>query len=206
MTGARKFAFDTEFTPDGAIVRDAPKRFLSPEEIDAQAAQAYDRGRGDALAEAERQAAAALQMLARSADALLAQLTSESTAMRAEAARLAFAAAQRISGAALDAFGPERAVAAIDAAMISLRHQPRLVIKLSPAAAEVLRPRIAAMSEAHGYTSTVLVRTEDGLGAGEVVIDWAEGVIVSDPADATSRIHALIDSALAADDALHRED
>ncbi|MFT3728230.1 MAG: hypothetical protein QM759_10445 [Terricaulis sp.] len=205
MTGARKFAFDTEFAPDGAIVRGAPKR-LSPEEIEAQTAQAYDRGRDDALAEAERQAAAALQALGRSTDALLARLNAECNAMRAEAAHVAFAAAKKIAGEALDAFGAERAAAAIDAAMIALRHQPRLVVKLAPAAADVLRPRIAEMSEAHAYASAVLVRGEDGLGAGEVVIDWAEGVIVSDPADAAARIHALIDAALAVDDTLHGEE
>lgn len=205
MSTLRKFAFDTEFTPDGAIVRDAPKR-MSPEEIEAQTHQAYDRGRGDALAQAERDAANALDALAQATNTLLARLNAETDAMRAEAARIALAAAKKISGQALDAFGPDRAAAAIEAAMDALRHQPRLVVKLSPEAAEVLRPRIAAMCETHAYESAVLVRAEEGLRAGQVVIDWSEGVIVSDPEDAAARIHALIDAALAAGEASHRED
>jgi flagellar assembly protein FliH len=169
MTGVRKFAFDTEFAADGAIVRGAPKR-MTPEEIETQTAQAYERGRDDAVAEAERHAAAALELLARAAEALLARLNAESSAMRAEAARVAFAAANKIAAEALDAFGAERAAAAIDAAMTALRHQPRLVVKLAPATADALRPRIAAMSEAHAYASAVLVRGEEGLGPGEVVV------------------------------------
>jgi flagellar assembly protein FliH len=205
MTSARKFAFDLEFAPDGAIVSDTAKK-LTSEEIEAQTTHAYARGREDALAEAERAAAAALAALGQSADALLARLNAETKAMRAEAAHVAFAAAKKIAGEALDAFGPERAAAAIDAAMIALRHQPRLVIKLAPAAVEAMRPRIGAMSEAQAYSSAVLVRAEEGLRAGEVVIEWAEGVIVSDPEDAANRIQALIDAALAGDDTLHHED
>lgn len=205
MKDARKFAFDTEFTPDGAIVRDAPKRMTS-EEIEAQIADAYERGKQDALAQAERDAAAALQALAETSAGLLSRLDVETNAMRAEAAKIAFAAAKKIAGEALDSFGPERVAAAIDAAMIALRHQPRLVVRLAPATAEILRPRIAAMGEAHAYASAVLVRAEEGLHAGQVVIDWAEGVIVNDPAEATNRIHTLIDAALAGDAALHREE
>ena len=205
MTGARKFAFDTEFAPDGAIVRGAPKR-LTPEEIEAQIAHAYERGKQDALAQAEREAAAALQELAEVSGALLSRLDGESNAMRTEAARMAFVAAKKIAGEALDSFGAERVAAAIDAAMIALRHQPRLVVRLAPAAADILRPRIAEMSEAHAYASPVLVRAEENLAAGHVIIDWAEGVIVNDPAEAVSRIHTLIDAALSGDAALHREE
>jgi flagellar biosynthesis/type III secretory pathway protein FliH len=80
------------------------------------------------------------------------------------------------------------------------------MVRLAPAAAEILRPRITAMSEAHAYASPVLVRGEEGLEAGHVVIDWAEGVIVNDPAEAAHRIHSLIEAVLAGDAALHGED
>jgi flagellar assembly protein FliH len=197
MTGARKFAFDTEFAPDGAIVRDAPKR-LTAEEIEAQVKEAYAQGRNDATAQAEREAAAALQALADATSAVLMRLDSESRLMREEAAAIAFAAAKKIAGEALDAFGPERAAAAIESAMDALRHQPRLVVKLAPHAVEVLKPRIDRMREDHAYAAAILVRGEDGLKAGQVSIDWSEGVIVSDPEHASEKIHALIDAALAA--------
>ena len=196
MTQIRKYAFDTEFSPDGAIVKAAPKH-LTPDEVEAVSAAAYERGKQDAVAQAERQTAAALQALADAASAVLHRLDAESQAMRAEAANVAFAASRKIAGAALDAFGDERAAGAIEAAMDALRHQPRLLIKLSPEACEALKPRIDEMCETHAYAGAVLVRPQPGLRSGEVTIDWSDGVIHLSPDDAAERIQTLIDAALA---------
>jgi flagellar assembly protein FliH len=197
MAQARKYGFETEFDRDGAVVREPAKR-LTGEEIEAKCAESYERGKQDAVAQAERHAAAALQALADAASAVLTRLNAESTAMRDEAARIAVAAASKIAGAALDAFGPERAAAAIDATLDALRHQPRLVVKLAPDAAEVLRPRIAAMCEAHAYAGAILVRAEPNLKAGAVLIDWSDGVVTMSPEDAATRINELVEAALAA--------
>ena len=59
------------------------------------------------------------------------------------------------------------------------------------------------MCETHAYASAVLVRAEPGLKTGEVVIDWSDGVIAMDPADASRRIEDLIDAALAAPHEAH---
>jgi flagellar assembly protein FliH len=201
MTNLRKYAFDTEFAADGAILRETPRR--TPEDIAKANEDAYERGKQDALAQAERRVAAALEAIADAASGVLTRLDVESQAMRAEAARLAIVSARRIAGAALDAFGLERAQRAVEAAMDLLRHQPRLVVKLPPDIAEQLKPRIAAMCETHAYAAAVLVRADDALKAGEVVIDWSDGLIAMDPADAAKRIEQLIDAALAAPHEAH---
>ncbi|WP_395646337.1 hypothetical protein [Terricaulis sp.] len=195
MATIRKFAFDTEFSPDGAIVRDGPKKF-TPEEVESERSTAYQRGKLDATAQAERDAAGALQALADAASAVLTRLDAESRAMREEAAHIALAAARKIAGEALDAFGHERAAAAIEAAMDSLRKQPRLVVKLSPEGAEKLKQRIDDMTATHAYAGAVLVRAEPGMRNGAVSIDWAEGAIALDPEETAQRINALIDAAL----------
>ena len=197
MSQVRKYGFETEFAPDGAVMREAPKK-LTPEEIEAQCAAAYERGKQDAVAQAERKVAAALEALADAASAVLTRLDTESAAMREEAARIALAAARKISGAALDEFSAERAAAAVEAAMDALRHQPRLLVKLPPADAEVLKTRIAAMCETHAYAGAILVRAEDALRTGEVVIDWSDGVVSLSPAEAAERINTLVEAALAA--------
>lgn len=197
MSNIRKYAFETEFTPDGGIVNTAPKK-LAPEEVEVERQVAYKRGAEDATAQAEREAAAALQALADAASAVLTRLEAESQAMRVEAAHVAMAAARKIAGAALDAFGAERVAAAIEAAMDMLRHQPRLLVKLSPEAAEKLGPRITEMCETHAYAGAVLVRPQPGMRAGEVVIDWSDGVINMNPEDAAKRIEELVEAALAA--------
>jgi flagellar assembly protein FliH len=197
MANVRKYAFETEFGADGAIVKDAPKK-LSPEEIAAECAAAYERGKQDAVAKAEQQSAAALEALADAASAVLTRLEAESRAMREEAARVALATANKIAGAALESFGPDRAAAAIESAMDALRHQPRLLVKLSPESAAVLKPRIEEMCETHAYAGAVLVRETPGLRAGEVIIDWSDGVIAMNPEDAADRINTLVEAALAA--------
>ena len=200
MANIRRYAFDTEFTPDGAIVAAAPTR-LAPEEVEAERRLAYATGAQDATATAERETAAALQALADAASAVLTRLDAESRAMREEAARVAIAAARKIAGAALDAFGEERAVSAIESAMDALRHQPRLVVRLSPEGAERLKPRIEEMVATHAYAGAVLVRAEPNLRQGEVVIDWSDGVVSMKPEDAAARIDALVEAALAAPNA-----
>jgi flagellar assembly protein FliH len=202
MSNVRKYAFETEFAPDGEIVREAAKR-ITPEEVQAADREGYERGKNDAIAQAEHRVAAALEAIADAASGVLTRLDVESQAMRAEAARLAMAAARRIAGAALDAYGLERAQKAVEGAMDLLRHQPRLVVKLPPDMAEQLKPRIAAMCETHAYAAAVLVRAEEGLKTGEVVIDWSDGMIAMDPADAAKRIEDLIDAARAAPHEAH---
>lgn len=202
MSQIRKYAFETEFAPDGEIMREPPKR-ITQEEVQSATSEGYERGKQDALAQAERRTAAALEAIADAASAVLTRLEVESQAMRSEAARVAMAAAQKIAGAALDGFGIERAAQAVEAAMDTLRHQPRLVVKLPPDMAEQLKPRITEMCETHAYASAVLVRAEPGLKSGEVLIDWSDGVIAMDPAHATKRIEDLIDAALSAPTEAH---
>ncbi len=197
MGEVRKYAFDTEFAADGAVVR-ASKSRLSPEAVEAERTAAYERGKQDALVRAEQQVAAALEAIADVASTILARLEAESRALREDGAALAIASARKIAGAALDAFGEARALSVIEATMELLRHQPRLVLKLAPEAVESLKPRIEAMCESHAYAGAILVRAEPGLSAGAVVIDWSDGAIASDPEDIARRIDAHIETALAA--------
>lgn len=195
MAELRKYAFTTEFAPDGAILR--AQRQLKPEEIEAKCAAAYEKGKADALAEAERRSAAAIEALADAAAAILSRLGDESHAMRVEAAGIALCAARKIAGAALDQFGAEHAAAAIEAAMDGLRQQPRLLLKLPESAAQTLQPRLEAMCEKHAYSGAVLLRAEPNLRAGELSIDWSDGVVHLSAEEAGERIGALIDAALA---------
>lgn len=198
MTGARKFAFDTEFAPDGAILSEAPKR-LGPAEVEAECAAAYERGKQDAMAQAERHVAAAAEALAKSAAAIYARLDGESRAIRADAARVAMAAARKIADTALLAFGEDRAATAIEAAMDTLRTQPRLIVRVHPELSVKLAPRISEMCDTHAYAGAVVVRTEPSLSVGDVSIDWSDGVVCISAEDTAQRITALIEAALAAD-------
>lgn len=198
---AVKYEFDTEFTADGEILRDphgAPTRF-APADMERARKEGYGLGQRDALVEAERASTAALQALVNSAEAILKRLDHEARAMRSEAARVAFAAARKIAGDALDAYGLERSAAAIDAAMDALRHQPRLIVRIAARDSEALAPRLEALREIHAYEGAVLLRPDEALAHGAVSIDWAEGATSIDPNEIAERIEALINAALASD-------
>lgn len=197
MAQIRKYAFDKEFAPDGQVLRDAARR-LTPEEAEAERRSAYERGKQDSLAQAEHRIAAALEALAAAAQNAVSRLDAESWQLRDEAARLALSASRKVAGAALDRFGQERAAAAIEQTMEMLRHQPRLLVRLPPDAAEALRPHIEEIGARHAYAGAVLVRAEPGLTAGAVSIDWSDGMIDLDPKELQERIDALIETALAA--------
>ena len=194
----RKFSFDTEFAPDGTIVRDGSQtaRRFNSDEVETARQAAYAQGRDDALAAAERASAQALADLAARTAALLQTLDVQAQAMRAQATQLALVAARKIADAALDAFGHERVMAAIETAMENLRHSPRLIVRIAPDAAETLRPRIAEMAAAHQYPNAVIVRAEAGLQGPAVTIDWGDGVVTLDPNEIAARIDAQISSAL----------
>ena len=199
MSNVRKYAFDTEFTADGKIVREGAagvKSRYTPEEVEAERKAAYEKGKQDATAQAERDAAAALKRLAEAAETTLSRLDHESRDMREEAARVAVAAARKIAGLALEGFGVESAQGAIEAAMDALRHQPRLLVKLPPAMAEQLRDRVEEMRLSHAYDGSILIRDDAKLAAGEVVIDWTDGAISLNPEDTAARIDALVEAAL----------
>lgn len=195
MTQLRKYAFALEFSPDGKILRETASR-LSPEQLEAECARAYERGKQDSSTQAEREAAAALERIAAAASAILARLDGESRLLREQAAGVAIAAARKIAGAALDKFGAESIAAAIEAAIDTLRHQPRLIIKLAPEAAEALAPRIEQMRAAHAYAGALLVRPEPARGPGEVELDWSDAVIGVDPRAIAARIDELVEAAL----------
>jgi flagellar assembly protein FliH len=201
VSQARRFLFDTEFAADGTVLRDAARgefRRYDPAEVEAERARAYAAGKADALAAAERASAEALAALAADARSLLSRLDDLAQRLRSEAAEVAFAAARKIAGEALDAFGDARALAAVGAAMEALPHGPRLVVRVAPQSEQSLRPRLEAVAAQRLFEGAILVRAEKGAAPGDVEIDWNEGVIAIERAEIEARVGALIAAALAA--------
>jgi flagellar assembly protein FliH len=200
MAAARKYSFDTEFSPDGTVLSDAVTRRYSQAEVDAERTASYGAGKDDAVAAAERAAAAALKDIAAAARALLAQLNSERAQMREEAALLAMAAARKIAGAALDAFGAERALGAIGDALETLRTQPRLVLRAPPALAGALSPRLEALAADAGYAGALVLREDAKLARAAFAIEWDGGLVRFDAEDAAARIDAIVTHAISQDE------
>ncbi|MBI1186463.1 MAG: hypothetical protein GC206_03910 [Alphaproteobacteria bacterium] len=197
----RKYAFDTEFAPDGTVLRElnsGVRARLTMEEVEAERAAAFKSGQEDAFAAAERAHAEAAQSVLQAARALLSRLDEETQILRREAAEAALAAARAIAGAALDAFGEARAAAAASAAMEMLPMQPRFVVRVAPPLVEGVKARLETAAKDHAFAGAVLVRGQEGLSAGDAAIDWSQGAVIIDRTDIEARVRALVEAALEA--------
>ncbi len=198
MSAVRKYAFDTVFSPDGAVLRDGSgfRAQFTRDEVEAVKASAFEDGRADSMARAEESSAQALQRLANEAARLLSALETERAALRAEAAQLAMTAARLVAGKALEKFGEDRIASAVEQAMDQLRQGPRLIIRVPTNSYGALRPRLEGMAQASAYPAAIMVREEPQMSAGDVIIEWADGAIALDRDALFSRAEEIIDTAL----------
>lgn len=197
---ARKYAFDTVFDASGAVLREGARtKSFTIEEVEAERAAAYAAGRDDEVARAQRQTADAAAKIAAAAHDLVSSLTADRKAMLTDAAHLALAAAGAASGAALDQFGHARVVAALDAAFEGFVGAPRVVVRVSPALADV-RTQLEDTAREHGFDGALVVRADASVRLGDVTIDWGEGSIAHDSAEALARIESLVKGALSRND------
>ncbi|MES1202564.1 MAG: hypothetical protein ABUS57_14070 [Pseudomonadota bacterium] len=196
----RKFSFETVFDADGAIVRDGAgfKSQFSKDELEAARAEALEEGRNTS----EREAAQALSLLSKSMRALLDRYELEQRMLREEAVAVALAAARKAAGIALESFGEERVIVALEAAMETLRGSPRLVVRLAPAMIAGMKSRLEEAARMSGFEGAMLVRAEPSVEIGDVTLEWPDGAIAHDRAAAFARIDEVVQRALTMDDDL----
>jgi len=193
----RRYAFDTVFDADGAVLREGARtRSFTIEEVEQERATAYAAGRNDETARAEAQIAQTLSDIAAATTALTTRLAADRREMLSDAARLALAAARKAAGAALDAFGDARVAAALDEAFDTFVGAPRVVIRVAPGMQGV-RERLGATARDHGFDGALVVRADPAVRAGDVTIDWGEGSIAHNSEEALRRIEDMVLSALA---------
>lgn len=197
MTAARAYVFDTVFDASGAVLREGARaRTYSHDDIEKARAEAYAAGRDDEANRAATATANALDAIAVAARDLAARHGQDRRATMADAARLALLAAQKAAGAALDHFGEARVAAALEEAFDAFVGAPRVVLRVAPALSEA-RARLEAIAGEHGFDGALVVRADPAVRIGDVIIDWGDGAIAHDSADAFARIEALVAENLA---------
>ncbi|WBQ10796.1 hypothetical protein L2D01_03200 [Hyphomonadaceae bacterium ML37] len=185
-TSFRRFAFDREYAADGTVLRDGERvrRVFTEDEARAMAdAAASKAAEGDAarMAETLRQISGRMQ-------AVLARMDSESEAMRADAVRLAMAAARAIAGAALDRYGADTIEACAREALAELRAEPRLAVRVAPELVEEIAERLDSEAARMGFEGAVIVRADEEVGPGDVVLEWRAGAVEHTAADIEQRL------------------
>ncbi len=200
----RKFTFDTVFDGERVITPAKPKRAFTLEELEAARADAYGQGQRSAVAQAEAQAALALREASAAMRAAFAHLAEVTHTHRSDSARLALACARKIADAALDQFPEQPALAALEALSRELDAQPRLLVRASAANVERLTTALTAAAESVGFAGLVVVKADPSLPPAAFSFDWGEGRAAFDPAAASARVEAALETALAAE-GLHAE-
>jgi flagellar assembly protein FliH len=185
-TSFRRFAFDREYAADGTVLRDGERvrRVFTEDEARAMAdAAASQAAEGDAarMAETLRQISGRMQ-------AVLARMESESEAMREDAVRLALAAARAIAGAALDRYGADTIEACAREALAELRAEPRLAVRVAPHLVEEIADRLDSEAARLGFEGAVIVRADEDITAGDVVLEWRAGAVERTAADIEQRL------------------
>lgn len=189
----RKFTFETVFAPDGEILRDgAFQSQFSREETEQIRLQAFAEGK----AAGEANVANALSALTGSMSNLLGAYTTEARQLRSEAVELALAAARKAADVALEAHGEARVIEALSHALENLRAGPRLVVRLAPGMMASLKSRLEDAARAHGFDGALIVRADPTIETGDLALEWAEGAIVHDRAEAFALIEKTVQGAL----------
>jgi len=193
-SAARKYAFDTVFDAGGAIVRDGDgfKSQFNTDEVAEIRANAFEEGRQTK----DREIANALTALSQTMGVLVSQMDKESRRLREEATVLALAAARKAADVALTAYGEDRVLAALSAALESLRVGPRLVVRLAPDLVAGLKSRLEDSARMHGFDGALIVRADPAVAVGDVGLEWAEGAIVHDRDEAFARMQDIVAGAL----------
>ncbi len=207
MTSApQKFAFDTEFGSDGAVVfaSPRPKRLFPAEEVEAVRAAAYAEGERAAMASVAAQQAEALAEIAATCRSALPALAAVAHNHREGSAALALACARSIADAALDRFPDAPLQAALVALGREIETAPRLVIHAALELHDGLTSALAESAQAVGYAGPIQVREAHGRPRGAFTLDFGDGAAAYDPDAAAARVAEALTAALAAE-GLHAE-
>jgi flagellar assembly protein FliH len=200
MTAARAYAFDTVFDADGGVLREGARaRLYTFDEVEQERAASYAAGREDEAGRAARETATALTQIAAAARDLADRTGADRRATMADAAKLALAAARKAAGAALERFGEVRVSTALEEAFETFVSAPRLVLRVAPQLADA-RERLESIARDHGFDGALIVRADPAVRVGDVILDWGDGAIAHDSAEALTQIEALVAAALAQDE------
>lgn len=201
-----RFHFDTEFDDAGTATALAPrpKRLFPAEEVDAIRAAARAEGERAAMAGIAAQQAQALTQIAAACNQALPRLAEVAHEHRVGSADLARACAGVLADAAFAKFPEAPALAALEALAREIDAQPRLVVSVDPALAELLQGTLGEAARGLGFEGAVIVKPDGSHGPHAFTLDFGDGQAAFDPAAAAERITQALEAALAAE-GLHAE-
>ena len=189
---ATKFTFDTVFADARDVASDAARarqrRSLTEGEIDKLCADARAEGMKAGEVRALEALGAATRDVTAAIENALAKTARYVEVIRAQSAEVAFAVARKVARAAVASFPNAEVEAALRDAMHQALGEPRISLRVAPAVADALAPRIAQIAHEEGYDGRVQISPDPALRGADCRVEWRGG--------GAERAEAAIDAAL----------
>ena len=201
----KRFTFDTVFDDRGGMT--APlrvKKNFTLEEMEEAKAEAYAAGEQSAVAQAEREAAMALNTVGQAIHSAFSTLAAVAHEHREGSAMLALACGRAIADAALDQFPEAPTQAALVALAREVEASPKLTVRVASHLVERTQAALETTAHAIGFPGQILARADTNLPAAAFLLDWGDGRAAFDPTDAAARVTQALEAAIAAE-GLHAE-
>lgn len=190
-----KFLFDTRFET-GAPAPRPPRSNFTAAELDA-ARKAGEKaghaaGRSQALSEIEARAASAIGAVAAGMSDTLAAISTRHEAQTREALAVAIEAVRKL----FPALAQRNEIAEIEALLAEcvaqLPTEPRLLLRVPEALADLIRPGFDAAVARTGFGGQVALVGDPALPDGRSRIEWSDGGVVRDAAAIWAEINSIV--------------
>ena len=168
------FMFETEFTPQGDVLRGPDRKFFSREETDALAAKARQEGEAKARQTVEAKGFQSVDKIVAHLAPVAAQLSGLAEQLRAEAAELAMIAARKIAGDALDRNGQDAAASAIADVVRQLKLNPVITVTMAQESLAEVERRMEQLRR-QGIGTNIAFVADANARPGDWKVVWSEG-------------------------------
>lgn len=190
-----KFLFDTRFEA-GTPSPPPPRKSFTAAEIDAarQAGEksGYAAGRAAALREIEARVQLALNVMVDGLGGALDVIHARHEAQGRETLAVTTTILRKLYPAMTARFEHGELEALLSDCLRQLASEPRIVVRVSDALIEALKPRIDRATERAGYPGRVIVIGDPEMTDAQSRIEWADGGVERDPARVLAEIDAIL--------------
>ena len=207
MAQSAKYLFDRNFEQP-VVAADPPEVVVERElraEFEAQIARVrdeeYQRGRADgereALQSLDAQTSERAAALVDQSQQILEHIESECDAIRADAIRIAAAAADRLAGE-LVRREPATLLEGLFAQCLEhLGDAPHIAIRVDTAVAERLQEKVNAVATERGFAGKIIVLGDPETPHGDCRIEWADGGLTRDFDSLRGKVNEIVERHLA---------
>lgn len=183
-----KFNFDTVFGTKGTPATSHARSSYTSDEVEAIRRETFALGKADTEAQAAAARTATLTAIAESLIRMIGEFDATVKTMRQDSAAIAIEVGRKLAEVALDAYPLKEVEALLADCLHKLHREPRIVIRLASANAEVLRADIDALCQRHAFTGRIVILAEPALTGSDCRIEWSDGGVERDLATTFSAI------------------